>query len=236
MVYKKYNNQKATPRERIRLTRKKNKCQSKKNHKNKFFLHEKEKERKEGKETQKLSQRAVRVASEFFVQNKELRQEMQQLRQEVQELQGEVQIREDFSIIKSIQESQVQQELQQQVQQLQQQISLLQGQLQEASSRDEVVEQQQQAPPPTSPDNSEHYQLIAENEILMTEVQERDDYIRSIKNERCNEYLALRRQLSSLRSDYNRMRLERNAAHQRAEGMVALLRSRDSSHYPPSSV
>jgi hypothetical protein len=194
-----------------------------------------EKEKKEGKETQKLSQRAIRVASEFFIQNKELRGEIQLLRQEVQELQGEVQDREDFAIIKSIQESQVQQELQQQVQQLQQQLSLLQEQLQEASSRDELVEQQQ-APPPASSDNSAHYQLIAENEILMTEIQERDNYIQGIKNERCNEYLSLRHQLSSLRDDCNRLRLERNSAHRRAEGMVALLRNRNNSHYPPSSV
>ncbi|CAG8780352.1 3577_t:CDS:2, partial [Rhizophagus irregularis] len=134
----KYNNQKSTPRERIRLTKKKNKCSSQKNHNKRFFVRKSKKEKEEGKETQKLSQRAVRVASEFFLQNRELREEIIQLRQEVQELQEEVQVREDFSIIKSSQESQVRQELQQQVQQLQQQLSSLQEQLQEASSRDEL--------------------------------------------------------------------------------------------------
>jgi len=90
MVYKKYNNQKSTPKERIRLTRKKNKCNSQKTHNKRFFCRKTKKEKEEGKETQKLSQRAVRVASEFFLQNKELREEITQLHQEVQELQEEV--------------------------------------------------------------------------------------------------------------------------------------------------
>ncbi|PKY58448.1 hypothetical protein RhiirA4_480369 [Rhizophagus irregularis] len=67
----------------------------------------------------------------------------------------EVQVWKDFSIIKSSQEFQVRQELQQQVQQLQQQLSSLQEQLQEASSRDELVEQQQAPPPPLT--SSEQY-------------------------------------------------------------------------------
>ncbi|GBC26769.2 hypothetical protein GLOIN_2v1650551 [Rhizophagus irregularis DAOM 181602=DAOM 197198] len=211
MVYKKYNNQKSTPRERIRLTKKKNKCSSQKNHNKRFFVRKSKKEKEEGKETQKLSQRAVRVASEFFLQNRELREEIIQLRQEVQELQEEVQVREDFSIIKSSQESQVQQELQQQVQQLQQQLSSLQEQLQEASSRDELVEQQQASLPLT---NSEQYQLVAENEIMLNDIQERDDFIQRLKNERVNEHLAFRR----------------------AEGMIVLLRNRDNSRNPPSSI
>ncbi|POG67127.1 hypothetical protein GLOIN_2v1650551 [Rhizophagus irregularis DAOM 181602=DAOM 197198] len=231
MVYKKYNNQKSTPRERIRLTKKKNKCSSQKNHNKQFFVRKSKKEKEEGKETQKLSQRAVRVASEFFLQNRELREEIIQLRQEVQELQEEVQVREDFSIIKSSQESQVRQELQQQVQQLQQQLSSLQEQLQEASSRDELVEQQQA--PLTS---SEQYQLVAENEIMLNDIQECDDFIQRLKNERVNEHLAFRRQISALKEDCNRLRRERNAAHHRAEGMIVLLRNRDNSRNPPSSV
>lgn len=233
MVYKKYNNQKSTPRERIRLTKKKNKCSSQKNHNKRFFVRKSKKEKEEGKETQKLSQRAVRVASEFFLQNRELREEIIQLRQEVQELQEEVQVREDFSIIKSSQESQVRQELQQQVQQLQQQLSSLQEQLQEASSRDELVEQQQASLPLT---NSEQYQLVAENEIMLNDIQERDDFIQRLKNERVNEHLAFRRQISALKEDCNRLRRERNAAHHRAEGMIVLLRNRDNSRNPPSSV
>ncbi|PKK61298.1 hypothetical protein RhiirC2_792007 [Rhizophagus irregularis] len=47
----------------------------------------------------------VQPASEFFLQNKELRQEIGQLNQEVQELQEGVKIHEDFAIIKSSQES-----------------------------------------------------------------------------------------------------------------------------------
>ncbi|GBC24697.2 hypothetical protein GLOIN_2v1650551 [Rhizophagus irregularis DAOM 181602=DAOM 197198] len=191
MVYKKYNNQKSTPRERIRLTKKKNKCSSQKNHNKRFFVRKSKKEKEEGKETQKLSQRAVRVASEFFLQNRELREEIIQLRQEVQELQEEVQVREDFSIIKSSQESQ--------------------EQLQEASSRDELVEQQQ-APPPPPLTSSKQYQLVAENEIMLNDIQE------------------------SLKKDCNRLRWERNAAHHRAEGMIVLLRNRDNSRNPPSSV
>ncbi|GBC13753.2 hypothetical protein GLOIN_2v1650551 [Rhizophagus irregularis DAOM 181602=DAOM 197198] len=198
MVYKKYNNQKSTPRERIRLTKKKNKCSSQKNH-----------------------------------NKRELREEIIQLRQEVQELQEEVQVREDFSIIKSSQESQVRQELQQQVQQLQQQLSSLQEQLQEASSRDELVEQQQ-APLPLT--NSEQYQLVAENEIMLNDIQERDDFIQRLKNERVNEHLAFRRQISALKENCNRLRRERNAAHHRAEGMIVLLRNRDNSRNPPSSI
>ncbi|PKC58612.1 hypothetical protein RhiirA1_470709, partial [Rhizophagus irregularis] len=192
------------------------------------------KEKEEGKETQKLSQRAVRVASEFFLQNRELREEIIQLRQEVQELQEEVQVREDFSIIKSSQESQVRQELQQQVQQLQQQLSSLQKQLQEASSRDELVEQQQASPPSLS--SSEQYQLVAENEIMLNDIQERDDFIQQLKNERVNEHLAFRRQILALKEDCNRLRRERNAAHHRAEEMIVLLRNRNNSHNPPSSV
>jgi len=153
------------PKERIRLARKKNKCKSQKTHNKRFFSHKTRKEKEEGKETQKLSQRAVRVASEFFLQNKELREEIIQLRQEVQELQEEVQVREDFSIIRSSQESQVRQELQQQVQQLQQQLSSLQEQLQEASSRDELVEQQQAPPPPLT--NSELGTMILFNNFGM---------------------------------------------------------------------
>ncbi|CAB4418911.1 unnamed protein product [Rhizophagus irregularis] len=225
-----YNNQKSTPKERIRLTRKKNKCNSQKTHNKRFFTRKTKKEKEEGKETQKLSQRAVRVASEFFLQNKELREEITQLHQEVQELQEEVQVREEFSIIKSSQESQVQQELQQQVQQLQQQLSSLQEQLQEASSRDELVEQQQAPPPPLT--SSEQYQLVAENEIMLNEIQEQDDFIQQLRNE----HMAFRRQLSVLREDCNRLRRERNAALHRAEGMVVLLRSRNNSHNPPSSV
>ncbi|CAB4422018.1 unnamed protein product [Rhizophagus irregularis] len=171
------------------------------------------KEKEEGKETQKLSQRAVRVASEFFLQNKELREEITQLHQEVQELQAEVR-----------------QELQQQVQQLQQQLSSLQEQLQEASLRDELVEQQQAPPPPLT--SSEQYQLVAENEIMLSEIQERDDFIQQLRNE----HLAFRQQLSILREDCNRLHRERNAALHRAEGMVVLLRSRNNSHNPPSSV
>ncbi|CAB4405049.1 unnamed protein product [Rhizophagus irregularis] len=106
------------------------------------------KEKEEGKETQKLSQRAIRVASEFFLQNKELCEEITQLRQEVQEFQEEVQVQEDFSIVRSSQKSQ--------------------KQLQEASSRDELVEQQQQAPPPLT--SSEQYQLVAKNEIMLNEI------------------------------------------------------------------
>ncbi|CAB5186648.1 unnamed protein product [Rhizophagus irregularis] len=235
MVYKKYNNQKSTPRERIRLTKKKNKCSSQKTHNKRFFVRKSKKEKEEGKETQKLSQRAVRVASEFFLQNRELHEEIIQLRQEVQELQEEVQVREDFSIIKSSQESQVRQELQQQVQQLQQQLSSLQKQLQEASSRDELVEQQQ-APPPPPLNSSEQYQLVAENEIMLNDILECDDFIQRLKNERVNEHLAFRRQISALKEDCNRLRRERNAAHHRAEGMIVLLRNRDNSRNPPSSV
>ncbi|UZO10865.1 uncharacterized protein OCT59_002443 [Rhizophagus irregularis] len=196
MVYKKYNNQKSTPRERIRLTKKKNKCSSQKNYNKRFFVRKSKKEKEEGKETQKLSQRAVRVASEFFLQNRELREEIIQLRQEVQELQEEVQ-----------------------------------EQLQEASSRDELVEQQQA--PLTS---SEQYQLVAENEIMLNDIQECDDFIQRLKNERVNEHLAFRRQISALKEDCNRLHWERNAAHHRAEGMIVLLRNRDNSRNPPSSV
>jgi chromosome segregation ATPase len=232
MYPKKSANQRPTPKERIRLTEKKKKNNTAgKGHNKHYFLHMGKKEKKEGKESQKLSQRAIRVASELFLQNKELHQEIKLLGQEVQELQGEVEIREDFSIIKSSQELLIQQELQQQVQQLQQQISSLQKQLQEAQSRDELVEQHQAPPPSTSLES--HYQVIVENEILLNEIQEKDDIIKQLESERSNEYIALRRQVSALRADCSRLRNERNSALQRANGMITLLQSRS---YPPSSI
>ncbi|GBC46924.2 hypothetical protein GLOIN_2v1650551 [Rhizophagus irregularis DAOM 181602=DAOM 197198] len=107
-------------------------------------------------------------------------------------------------------------------------------QLQEASSRDELVEQQQAPPPPLT--SSEQYQLVAKNEIMLNDIQECDDFIQRLKNERVNEHLAFRRQISALKEDCNRLRRERNAAHHRAEGMIVLLRNRDNSRNPPSSV
>ncbi|CAG8520272.1 582_t:CDS:2 [Rhizophagus irregularis] len=58
---------------------------------------------------------------------------------------------------------------------------------------------------------------------MYLEIRERDEYIQQLRNERTNEHLALRHQLSVLREDCNRLRRERNSAHSalhRAEGMV----------------
>ncbi|CAB5216551.1 unnamed protein product [Rhizophagus irregularis] len=82
----------------------------------------------------------------------------------------------------------------------------------------------------------EQYQLVAENEIMLNDIQECDDFIQRLKNERVNEHLAFRQQISALKEDCNRLRRERNAAHHRAEGMIVLLRNRDNSRNPPSSV
>ncbi|PKK72913.1 hypothetical protein RhiirC2_848052 [Rhizophagus irregularis] len=67
---------------------------------------------------------------------------------------------------------------------------------------------EQQHPPPLT--NSEQYQLVAENEILLNEVQERDEYIQQLRNERINEHLAFYRQISVLREDCNRLRMEKS--------------------------
>lgn len=51
-------------------------------------------------------------------------------------------------------------------------------------------------------------------------VEQKDEQIQQLQNERTNDYFVLRHQLVTLREECNRLRLERNSANQRASSHI----------------